>query len=122
LAVSSVLLSISCSVSNAQVDQTTGNLINNNSWSGIGARAPDPNNCCSNPAGSQPLYDTSSGTIKFSYGQATVQQSIAVNQALANAGTGISVNGYSWGYDLRNMNGHGGQGGMVNKQYWAKCS
>lgn len=106
-----VLLSLNCSVSNAQVDQTTGNLINNNSWTGVGAYAPDPNNCCSNPAGSQPLYDTSTNTIKFSYGQATVQQSIAVNQALANAGTGISVSGYSWGYDLRNMNGKGGQGG-----------
>lgn len=107
-----VLLSTSYSVSNAQVDQTTGNLINNNSWSGVGAYAPDPGGCCTNPAGSQPLYDTTTNTIKFSFGQATVQQSIAVNQALANAGTGISVNGYSWGYDLRNMNGRGGQGGV----------
>jgi hypothetical protein len=106
-----VLLSLSCSVSNAQIDQTTGNLINNNSWTGIGAYAPDPNTCCSNPAGSQPLYDTTTGTIKFSYGQATVQQSIAVNQALANAGVGVQVNGYSWNYDLRNLNGKGGQGG-----------
>lgn len=90
---------------------STGNLINDSNWTGIGARAADPNNCCSNPAGSQPLYDTSSNTIKFSYGQATVQQSIAVNSALASAGTGIQVSGYSWGYSVRNMNGHGGQGG-----------
>ncbi len=103
-------------LSNAQeiagtIDQTTGNLINNNAWSGVGAYAPDPNNCCSNPAGSQPLYDTNTGIIKFSYGQATVQQSIAINQALTAAGSGIQVKGYSWGYDLRNMNGKGGQGG-----------
>jgi hypothetical protein len=91
-------------------DSVTGNLITG-TWSGVGAYAPDPNNCCSNPAGSQPLYDTTTGTIKFSYGQATVQQSIAVNQALTNAGTGIQVSGYSWGYDVRNMNGRGGQGG-----------
>ena len=106
-----VLLCLSYSVCNAQVDQTTGNLITQQGWTGIGAYAPDPNNCCSNPAGSQPLYDTNTGIIKFSYGQATVQQSIAVNQALANAGTGIQVNGYTWGYDVRNMNGKGGQGG-----------
>lgn len=106
-----VLLSISYSVCNAQLDQTTENLITQQGWSGIGAYAPDPNNCCSNPAGSRPLYDTTTGIIKFSYGQSTVQQSIAVNQALANAGTGIQVSGYSWGYDIRNLNGHGGQGG-----------
>ena len=107
----SVLLLCSSTVFSQTVDSTTGNLINNSTWSGVGAYAADPNNCCSNPAGSQPLYDTTSNTIKFSYGQATVQQSFSVNQALSNAGTGIQVNGYLWGYDVRNKNGHGGQGG-----------
>jgi len=86
--------------------ETTPNLINNNNWSGVGAYAPAPNDCCSNPAGSQPLYDTNTNTIKFSYGQATVQQGWAINQALQ--GTGIQVGGYNYSYDLRNMNGKGG--------------
>lgn len=96
-----------CGVAHAD---TTGNLINNNNWTGVSAYAPDPNNCCSNPAGSQPLYDTSSNTIKFSYGQGTVAQAIAINNALS--GSGVKIGGYNWSYDLRNMNGHGGQNGV----------
>ena len=103
-----------CSYSSAQQIDSTGNLINNNSWSGIGAYAPDPNDCCGNPAGSAPLYDTATDTIKWSYGQATVQQGWAVNQALQ--GTGLQVHGYNYQYDLRNMNGApsvgGDQGGI----------
>jgi hypothetical protein len=99
----------SFSYSNAQTVDSTGNLINNNNWSGVGAYAPDPNDCCSNPAGSQPLYDTATDTIKFSYGQATVEQSWAINQALQ--GTGIQVHGYTYQFDIRNMNGSGGQHG-----------
>lgn len=100
----------SFSFSNAQQVDSTGNLINNNNWSGVGAYAPDPNDCCGNPAGSQPLYDTNTDTIKFSYGQTTVGQAIGINTALS--GSGIQVEGYNWGYELRNMNGRGGQGGV----------
>jgi hypothetical protein len=39
-----------------------------------------------------------------------VHRVIAINQALS--GSGVQINGYNWGYDLRNMNGvAGGQGG-----------
>lgn len=99
--------------SNSQtIDYTTGNLIINNNWSGVGAYAPAQAGMLSNPAGSAPLYDTATDTIRFSYGQATVKQSIAVNQALATAGSGIQVNGYSWGYDVRNMNYDNRQGSV----------
>ena len=102
--------------------ETTPNLVNNNNWSGVGAYAPDPNNCCSNPAGSQPLYDTNTNTIKFSYGQATVQQGWAINQVLQ--GSGIQVGGYNYSYDLRNMNGRGGQNGTdsLTVNTWLKNS
>ena len=92
----------SFSFSNAQTVDSTGNLINDNSWSGATYGA-DPNDCCSNPGGSQPLYDTGSNTIKFSYGQATVSQVIGINTALS--GTGIQINSYSWSFDARNNNG-----------------
>ena len=92
----------SFSFSNAQTVDSTGNLINDNSWSGATYGA-DPNDCCSNPGGSQPLYDTVTDTIKFSYGQATVSQVIGINTALS--GTGIQINSYSWSFDARNNNG-----------------
>ena len=102
----------SASFSNAQTVDSTGNLIDNGSWTGA-IPGSDPNDCCSNPAGSQPLYDTSTNTIKFSYGQATVGQIIGINNALSGVGSGIQVHGYNWGYDLRNNNsGHPTQSGV----------
>jgi len=100
-------LAFCCSVySNAQTVDTTGNLIDNGQWTGVGAYAPDPNDCCSNPAGSQPLYDTSSDTIKFSYGQATVGQVIGINNALS--GSGLQINGYIFQYDAKTTSENGG--------------
>lgn len=104
-----MLLSINCSVSNAQ-DYTTGNLINNNSWSGV-TYGTHPHNCCTGGAG--PLYENSTGIIHFSYGQGNVSQSIGIQSALANSGSGITVTGYNYTYDIRNMNGWaGGQAGV----------
>lgn len=96
---------ICCSFSNAQQVDTTGNIIDNSQWTGVGAYAPDPNDCCSNPAGSQPLYDTSSDTIKFSYGQATVGQTIGLNSALS--GSGLQVNGYTFQYQAKTTSENG---------------
>lgn len=93
------------SPSNAQnttVDQNyesqSGNLIDNSQWEGA-YYGNDPNNCCSNPAGSGALYDIGSDVIKFSYGLDKVQQSIAVEQALGMSG--ITVTGYNWSLDYR---------------------
>jgi hypothetical protein len=101
-------LVICCSYSNAQQVDTTGNLINNSQWSGA-VYGADPNDCCSNPGGSQPLYDTGSNTIKFSYGQATVGQAIGINNALGSSG--VQINGYNWSFDARNNNGGNAQSG-----------
>ena len=118
------------SLSNAQSYDSTGNLIGNGvgsgdyQWQGIGGYSQiggaQPSSlwgCCTSYSGSQPFLDTatyapengSSGQIHWSYGQATVSQSISIPNALGN--TGLSVLGYSWGYDVRNMNGGGGQNG-----------
>jgi hypothetical protein len=67
-----------------------------------------PNDCCT--GGPSPLYDPNTGIIHFSYSWTAVHRVIAINQALSDSG--IQINGYNWGYDLRNMNGvAGGQGG-----------
>jgi hypothetical protein len=117
-----VLLAALMVVATTAWADTTGNLVNNNNWSGIGARAPDPNDCCSNPAGSLPLYDTATNIIKWSYSLATVEQGWAINQALQ--GTGIQVGGYNYSYQIRNLNGSGGQNGTdsITVNTWLKNS
>ena len=89
----------------AQAD-TSSNLITG-TWNNVTTGA-HPNDCCT--GGPAPLYDPSTNTIHFSYSLTAVHQVIALNQALS--GTGIQVNGWNWGYDLRNMNGGGGQNGI----------
>lgn len=86
---------------------TTANLIGG-TWNNTVTGA-HPNNCCS--GGPAPLYDPATGIIHFSYGRYAVHQAIAINQALS--GSGVQINGWNWGYDLRNMNGvMGGQNGI----------
>jgi len=91
---------------------TTNNLVGNtgNAWSG----------CYTNQSGSFwggtsggpcPGYDSSTGQIIFSYGQYTLSQTIAINQALANAGTGLQINGYNYSWSVKNSNINGEQPG-----------
>ena len=99
-----VLLGLSSFVS-AQTVETTPNQItsgNSHTWTGVTTGPLPPGYM---PGGPQPLYDPASNTISFSYGQGTVAQTFAINQALQNAGAGITVQGYSYSWDIRNMNG-----------------
>jgi hypothetical protein len=100
-----VLSFCSFSYSNAQTVATTPNLIGG-TWNNVNV-GTHPNDCCT--GGPAPLYDPATNTIHFSYGQTAVHQVIGINTALS--GTGIQINGWNWGYDLRNKNGTGGQGG-----------
>ena len=86
------------SYSSAQQIDNSGNLINNANWSGITYGA-DPGGCCASISGSGPLYDTTTDTIMFSYGNSTISQTIGLQQALG--GTGIQVHGYSFSLDYR---------------------
>lgn len=107
--------------SNAQVS-STGNLIQDNSWSGV-TYGYDPHDCCSNPGGSQPLYNIPDGIIKWSYGQATVSQSIGIQNALKEAGTGLQVTGYNWSWWARNDNGgNRNQNGVDTLNYWVNTT
>lgn len=86
--------------------ETTGSLTS--PWSGV-VTGSHPNNCCS--GGPQPLYDPNTGIVHFSYGTYTIQQTIAINNALS--GSGIQIGGYNYQYDLRNLNGNiGNQNGV----------
>lgn len=121
------------SFSNAQTVDSTGNLITNGVsagsaegvWTGIGGysqlNGAQPTSlwgCCTSYSGAAPFLDTStggsngdSGQIHWSYGQATVGQYVNVPNVLAGQGAGLQIRGYSWNYDLRNLNGGGGQNG-----------
>ena len=49
--------------------------------------------------------------INFSYGETTLSQSLAVNQALANAGSNLQVNGYNYSWQVKNSNINNAQPG-----------
>jgi hypothetical protein len=105
------------SVAGAQTTQTTPNLITSgttHTWTGVTTGAI-PQGCATAgpcPGGPAPIYDPSTNSISFSYNaNATVAQTIAINNALANAGAGVKINGYSYSYDVRNMNGDNRQSG-----------
>ena len=100
------------SVAGAQTVQTTPNLITSgttHTWYGVQTGAIPSTYM---PGGPTPKYDPATNTIAFSYSSASVGQTYAVNQALANAGAGVKVNGYTYSYEVRNMNGDDRQGGI----------
>jgi len=105
------------SLVNSQTVQTTPNLITSgttHTWTGIATGAL-PTGCGSNGSGGcaggpGALYDTATSSINFSYGQATVAQTIAINNALASVGSGIKVVGYNWSWEINNLNRDNRQG------------
>lgn len=112
-----LLLGLSSLVT-AQTVQTTPNLITsgtNHTWTGV-TTGSIPAGCATAgpcPGGPSPIYDPSTNTISFSYNaSAYVGQTIAINNALASVGAGIKINGYNYGYEVRNMNGDDRQSGI----------
>jgi len=99
--------------SNAQVDPTTGNLINygtsatatTSTWNngvyvdqlcfGWGG----PGNCGPNPS------VRPGGYINFSYGTADLNQVVNINRALAASGTGVQLSGFNFSFTAKNGNG-----------------
>jgi hypothetical protein len=107
------------SFSNAQEVTSTGNLINNNSWSGA-TYGVDPNDCCTSVSGAGALYDTSTDTIMFSYGLSTVSQTIGLQQALG--GTGVQVHGYNYSFDYRLMPNNAAHTDNLTASIWLTTS
>ena len=116
---SALCLATFCSFSNAQQIDTTGNLINNGSWSGA-TYGVDPNDCCSSVSGSGALYDTNTNTIMFSYGLDTLIQTIGLQQALG--GTGVQVHGYNYSFDYRLMPNSGLHTDNLTASIWLTTS
>ena len=108
-------LALLCSSgSNAQVDPTTGNLINftgtptatTGNWNnGVYVNSltcwhpGEPGNCGPNPNVNR------NGTINFSYGQVDLNQVININAALAAGGTGVQLSGFNFAFRAKNGNG-----------------
>lgn len=100
--------------SNAQVDSTTGNLINygtsptdtSSIWNNgvyvnqLCFQAGQPGNCGPNPS-----VRAASGNINFSYGTTDLNQVININRALAAGGTGVQLSGFNFSFTAKNGNG-----------------
>ena len=99
--------------SKAQVDYTTGNLINTgttptdttSTWNNgvyvntLCFQAGQAGNCGPNPS------VRPNGYINFSYGTADLNQVVNINRALAAGGTGVQLSGFNFGFTAKNGNG-----------------
>ena len=104
-------------------DQTTGNLVYTtvnpaptgtnigSSWSGFSNVTSTGGNTTGDN-GAVTGYNPSTGTFMFGYNQGTIYYNYAINQALANAGTGIQVRGYNWSWEINNNNYDNRQGSV----------
>ena len=107
------LVLLCSSYSNAQVDPTTGNLINygtsptdtTSTWNNgvyvntLCFQYGQPGNCGPNPS------VRPGGYINFSYGTADLNQVININKALAAGGSGVQLSGFNFGFMAKNGNG-----------------
>ena len=139
-------LALLCSsYSNAQVDPTTGNLINYGStptdttskWNNgvyvnqLCFQAGQPGNCGPNPS------IRPDGAINFSYGTTDLNQIVNINRALSAGGNGVQLSGFNFGFTAKNGNGwddgrqdylaayvklYGNSGLMANYDYSAQTN
>lgn len=107
------LVLLSSSYSNAQVDSTTGNLINygtaptdtTSTWNNgvyvntLCFQYGQPGNCGPNPS------VRPGGNINFSYGTTDLNQIVNINKALAAGGTGVQLSGFNFSFTAKNGNG-----------------
>ena len=113
------------SYSNSQsLDPTTGLALNStgnvlNLATSIFAGTPPWSGTVSGAAGGViggpgPAYNFWTGNIIFSYGLSTASQLVAINTALANAGTGIQLSGYKYSWQIHNdLNNWGSNRGTL---------
>ena len=106
-------------LSKAQTIDTTGNLVNFNNqvtsttstWQNAGSigqpltcwSGGDPGYC--GPLPRVAAWGAGSNVINFSYGLTNLNQVVNINNALPNTGSGLQVNGFTFGFTAKNGNG-----------------
>jgi hypothetical protein len=112
--ISTVVLLIATSAAVAQTE-TTGNLVYTSvnpaptgtnigsSWSGFTVVNSTGGNTTSDN-GAVTGYNINTGTFMFGYNQGTIAYTYSINQALANSGSGIVVQGYNYSWQINNLN------------------
>jgi hypothetical protein len=114
-----LLSSYSASINAQNLDPVTGLQLNStNNVLNLGGGLPW-NNTVTGEAGGQsggptPAYNPSTGNIIFSNASRTVSQTVAINQALANAGAGVQLSGYRYLWQINNdLNNYEGNRGTL---------
>ena len=120
-AVTLLILTSAAVAQTAGTEQTTGNLVYTSvnpapagtnigsTWSGFSVVNSTGGNTTGDN-GAVTGYNPSTGTFMFGYNQGTIAYTYAINQALANSGSGIVVQGYNWSWDINNNNFDNRQG------------
>ena len=114
-----LLSSYSASINAQNLDPVTGLQLNSTSnvlnlggglpWSGTVTGEAGGQS-----GGPTPAYNPSTGNIIFSYASRTVSQTVAINQALANAGAGVQLSGYRYLWQINNdLNNYEGNRGTL---------
>ncbi len=78
-------------------------------WNAATGTGPQPG-VTHTSGGPGPLWDPNQGILFFSYGNVTAFQESYVPSALVGTPSGIQVRGYTYSYDIRNMNFDNRQG------------
>jgi hypothetical protein len=114
-----LLISYSVSINAQNLDPVTGLNLNSTTnilnlggglpWNGTVTGAAGGTS-----GGPTPAYNPSTGNIIFSYASRTVSQTVAINQALANAGSGVQLSGYRYQWQINNdLNNYEGNRGTL---------
>jgi len=114
-----LLSSYSASINAQNLDPVTGLQLNSTSnvlnlggglpWNGTVTGAAGGTS-----GGPTPAYNPDTGNIIFSYASRTVSQTVAINQALANAGAGVQLSGYRYLWQIHNdLNNYEGNRGTL---------
>jgi hypothetical protein len=93
-------------------DYVTDNLVQSNAWQGC-YTLTDTAIWGGVTGGPCPNVSLDGG-INFSWGQYTLSQNISINQALAAAGTGLQITGYTYSWSVKNSNINGQQPGSYD--------
>lgn len=109
---------VSVNSTSGQVD-TAGTVASSGNVLNLGGGLPWDNTVTGQAGGLSggwtPAYNPNTGNIIFGYNNQTVSQTVAINQALSKAGTGIQLSGYSYSWGINNdlNNGSGNRGTLT---------